>query len=218
MGDLTPELAPELAAVVSVAGVSKRFGAQQLFVDVSADIGRGEFVAVTGPSGSGKTTFGNIVLGLLKADGGTVRRADGLARTAFQKIYQDPAAAFAPTVTLRRSLQDLVALHRLSWAELSTLMERLRLPTALLDRLPSQVSGGELQRFSIARVLMLRPALIFADEPTSRLDPLTQQETLFLLREHARQHRCAVLLVTHDPDIAANLAQRQIRLLPGATS
>lgn len=207
-----------LPPIVQIDNISKRFGAQQLFADVSMEIQQGEFVAITGPSGSGKTTLGNIVLGLQKADSGSVRRAGGLARTAFQKIYQDPAAAFAPTVTLRRSLQDLVELHRLSWSELAALMERLRLPAALLDRLPEQVSGGELQRFAIARVLMLKPALIFADEPTSRLDPLTQQETLFLLREHARQHRCAVLLVTHDPDIATRLAQRQIRLLPGAAS
>lgn len=212
-----------LPPVVQIDNISKRFGAQQLFADVSMEIQQGEFVAITGPSGSGKTTLGNIVLGLQKADSGSVRRVGGLARTAFQKIYQDPAAAFAPTVTLRRSLQDLVELHRLSWSELAALMERLRLPAALLDRLPEQVSGGELQRFAIARVLMLKPALIFADEPTSRLDPLTQQETLFLLREHARQHRCAVLLVTHDPDIAARLAQRQIRLprllsQPGAAS
>lgn len=204
--------------VVRIQQIGKRFGAQQLFADVSADIGRGEFVAVTGPSGAGKTSFGNIVLGLLKPDSGSVQRAPGLARTAFQKIYQDPAAAFAPTVTLRRSLLDLLELHQLPWATLAALLERLRLPPELLDRLPSQVSGGELQRFSIARVLMLKPALIFADEPTSRLDPLTQQDTLFLLREHAQQHQCAVLLVTHDADIAATLAQRQIRLRPGAAS
>lgn len=204
--------APPSPPVVQVDGVGKRYGAQQLFSNVTTEIRRGECVAITGPSGAGKTTFGNIVLGLIQADSGTVRRADGLARTAFQKIYQDPAAAFAPGVTLRRSLQDLIALHRLNWEELTALLERLRLPPALLDRLPAQVSGGELQRFSIARVLMLRPALIFADEPTSRLDPLTQQETLMLLREHALQYRCALLLVTHDHDIARRYAQRQISL------
>ena len=154
------------------------------------------------------------MLGLLRPDAGTVMRAPGLARTAFQKIYQDPAAAFAPSVTLRRSLLDLIALHLLAWDDLAVLMQRLRLPSGLLDRLPSQVSGGELQRFAIARVLLMRPALIFADEPTSRLDPLTQQETLLLLHEHAMQHQCAVLLVTHDQDIAARLAQRHIRLAP----
>ncbi|MBV7536826.1 ATP-binding cassette domain-containing protein [Duganella sp. sic0402] len=198
--------------VVSIQGVGKRFGAQRLFDSVSAEIRRGELIAVTGPSGSGKTTFGNLVLGLLKTDNGSVHRAKGLARTAFQKIYQDPAAAFAPGVSLRRSMQDLIDLHQLAWEDLTLLLERLRLPPALLERLPGQVSGGELQRFAIARVLMMRPALIFADEPTSRLDPITQQETLLLLREHARRYQCAVLLVTHDHDIAAKLAQRQISL------
>ena len=200
------------AIVATIDGVAKRFGAQPLFSGVSAVLRRGECVAVTGPSGSGKTTFGNIVLGLLKPDTGSVQRAGGLARTAFQKLYQDPAAAFAPTVTLRRALQDVIALHRLSWDELHAVLARLRLRPELLDRLPAHVSGGELQRFALARVLMLRPALIFADEPTSRLDPVTQQETLALLVDHARSTQCAVLLVTHDPDIAARLAQRTILL------
>jgi len=88
----------------------------------------------------------------------------------------------------------------------------------LLDRLPSQVSGGELQRFALARVLLLRPALIFADEPTSRLDPVTQQETLVLLAEHAREHGCAVLLVTHDADIPARMATRVISLSASRSS
>ncbi|KQQ45140.1 ABC transporter ATP-binding protein [Duganella sp. Leaf126] len=200
--------------LVRIDGVAKRYGVQQLFAGVTAQIRRGECIAVTGPSGSGKTTFGNIVLGLLQPDAGSVTRAPGLARTAFQKLYQDPAAAFAPSVTLRQSLQDVVGLHRLAWSDLDILLARLRLRPALLDRLPAQVSGGELQRFALARVLLLRPALIFADEPTSRLDPVTQQETLALLVQHARASGCAVLLVTHDADIAAHLASRAISLSP----
>ena len=211
-----PRLAPIKAidgqVLVEIESVAKRFGAQHLFAGVTAQIRRGEFIAVTGPSGSGKTTFGNIVLGLLRPDSGTVTRGAGLARTAFQKIYQDPAAAFAPAATLRQSLQDVIALHKLSWAELESLLARLRLRPALLDRLPSQVSGGELQRFALARVLLLRPALIFADEPTSRLDPVTQQETLVLLAEHAQEFGCAVLLVTHDAAISARMATRVIGL------
>jgi len=204
--------------LVHIDNVKKSFGAQHLFAGVTAQIRRGEFIAVTGPSGSGKTTFGNIVLGLLRPDSGTVTRGAGLARTAFQKIYQDPAAAFAPSVTLRQSLQDVVALHRLAWPELEGLLTRLRLRPGLLDRLPSQVSGGELQRFALARVLLLRPALIFADEPTSRLDPVTQQETLALLAEHAREYGCAVLLVTHDADIPARMATRVISLSASRSS
>lgn len=209
----TPAMATDPAPVIAqIDNVAKSFGRQPLFGGVSAQIRRGEVIAITGPSGSGKTTFGNIVLGLMEPDSGQVVRAPALAPTAFQKIYQDPGAAFAPTISLRQSLRDLVELHRLAWDDLPPLLTRLRLQMALLDRLPSQVSGGELQRFALARILMLKPALIFADEPTSRLDPITQQETLALLVEHAAACHCAVLLVTHDPWIAEKLAQRQIVL------
>ncbi|TWI69842.1 peptide/nickel transport system ATP-binding protein [Pseudoduganella lurida] len=204
---------PAQRNVVCVDGVAKAFGDERLFDGVSARFGAGEIVAVSGPSGSGKTTFGNLVLGLLAPDRGSVTRAAGLAPTAFQKIYQDPAAAFAPRITLRTALRDLVRLHRLDWQVLDDLLARMRLSTALLDRLPGQVSGGELQRIALARVLLMKPALIFADEPTSRLDPVTQQEVIALLAEQARAHDCAVMLVTHDADIAHRIADRQIALL-----
>lgn len=199
-------------SLVRVEGVAKAFGQQTLFSGIDAAIAPGEIVAVSGPSGSGKTTFGNIVLGLLQPDAGRVTRALGLAPTAFQKIQQDPGAAFAPRITLRQSLRDLVKLHRLDWAELETLLQRMRLAPALLDRLPHQVSGGELQRIALARVLLMKPALIFADEPTSRLDPVTQQEVFALLLEQVRASGCALLLVTHDADIVARLAGRRIAL------
>jgi len=203
---------PDADPVVHVAGVGKSFGRHELFKGIDATIGAREVVAITGPSGSGKTTFGNIVLGLSKPDAGQVERASGLAPTAFQKIQQDPGAAFAPRIRLRQSLRDLVDLHRLDWSRLEALLERMRLAPGLLDRLPHQVSGGELQRIALARVLLMRPALIFADEPTSRLDPVTQQEVFALLLEHVRASSCAMLLVTHDLDIVRSVAGRRIEL------
>jgi len=98
----------------------------------------------------------------------------------------------------------------LELGNLRTLMERLRLPEQFLDRRPDQVSEGELQRFSLVRLLLLSPAMIFADEPTSRLDLITQQETIDLLVEQTEENNCALLLVTHDPAIAANV-------VPGAS-
>ena len=198
--------------IASVEKVAKSFGKRCLFSGISVEIRRGEVVAVTGESGAGKTTFGNLLLGLLRPDAGKVVRATGLPRTAFQKLYQDPAAAFAPGLSLRTALLDVLALQGLRWDDVAPLLARLRLGEQLLDRLPSQVSGGELQRFALARVLLLKPALIFADEPTSRLDPITQQETLSLLLEAAADSGCAVLLVTHDAEIARAVAQRQISL------
>ena len=204
--------APASGAIVQVDGVSKSFGRQLLFSGVDARIAAGEIVAVAGPSGSGKTTFGNIVLGLTRPDGGRVQRASELAPTAFQKIQQDPGAAFAPRIRLRQSLRDLVQLHGLDWTQLEALLTRMRLAPALLDRLPHQVSGGELQRIALARVLLMQPALIFADEPTSRLDPVTQQDVFALLLEHVRDKRCALLLVTHDSEIVDSVACRRITL------
>jgi len=129
-----------------------------------------------------------------------------LVKLRVQKLYQDPPAAFPPRTSLRQAMADLVKRHRLDPAEIDRLMARLRLDPILLDRRPDQVSGGELQRFAMLRILMLSPAFIFADEPTSRLDPITQQETLDLLADHAAERNCALLLVTHDPAIARNLA------------
>jgi peptide/nickel transport system ATP-binding protein len=193
-------------------GLSKRFGGRTLFAGVDLDIHAGERVAIAGASGSGKTTLGNLLLGLLRPDAGTVARGPGVGRLGLQKLYQDPAAAFAPRIALRASIEDLVRRHRIDPRAPARLMERLRLDAGLLDRLPGQVSGGELQRFALVRVLLLRPALLFADEPTSRLDPITQQETMALLAEAAAEHGCALLLVTHEQALADRMATRRIAL------
>jgi len=201
--------------VVTGRNLAKSFGAQTLFTGMDFDLCAGDRVAVTGPSGSGKTSLGNIVLGLLEPDTGKVDRDTRFPAIRFQKLYQDPPAAFAPHATLRQMLQDLIALHRLEGARVVAMMRRLRLSEALLDRRPRQISGGELQRFAMIRVLLLDPVLIFADEPTSRLDPITQQETINLLVDHAAEQNAALLFVTHDPAIAKNLAGTSLLTISG---
>jgi peptide/nickel transport system ATP-binding protein len=198
--------------VLTASGLSKRFGRQQLFSNVDVEVLAGERVAVTGPSGSGKTTLGGILLGLVRPDSGSVSRQMDLPAWKYQKLYQDPIAAFAPRATLRRSFMDLVALHGLHWSKVETWMERMRLRDPLLDRRPDQVSSGELQRFALIRVLLLQPVLLVADEPTSRLDPITQQETLDLLVESLGESGCGLVLITHDLAIAGNVASRVIAL------
>lgn len=192
--------------------LGKRFGHRLLFEQLDIHIHAGERLAIQGGSGSGKTTLGNILLGLIAPDHGEVLRAPGLPRQGLQKLYQDPAAAFAPRLSLGQALRDLIRLHRLDGRELGPLLTRLRLSPSLLERLPGQVSGGELQRIALARLLLLKPAVIFADEPTSRLDPLTQQQTLTLLADTAETHGCALVLVTHDPDIATRLTSTQLQM------
>ncbi len=194
------------APLLSASGLTKRYGAHTLFAALDVEVCAGQRLAVVGPSGSGKTTLGDVLVGVTRPDAGTVRRRPGIPPTRFQKLYQDPPAAFPPRVTLRQAIDDLVARHRLDTQDVTRLMARLKLDPTLLGRRPDQVSGGELQRFALLRILLLSPAFIFADEPTSRLDPITQQETIDLLVEHAAERECALLLVTHDARIGTNVA------------
>ncbi|EPC00348.1 hypothetical protein L861_07570 [Litchfieldella anticariensis FP35 = DSM 16096] len=198
--------------VVEARHLSMARGGKTLFENLSLRIAPGEIVGISGPSGCGKSTLGDVLLGLAKADKGEVIRQPGRSRLGFQKLYQDPPAAFSPHWTLRRLLDDLLRRHGIERTAVSPLMTRLGLDEQLLDRLPGEISGGELQRFAILRVLLLEPCFLFADEPTSRLDPITQQETLALLAELARERRCGVMLVSHDPALIERLCDRCLTL------
>ncbi|MFF2242829.1 ABC transporter ATP-binding protein [Arthrobacter sp. NPDC058130] len=204
--------APTGGPLISGEGLAKAFGGQELFSDLSVTIRAGERIAFSGPSGSGKTTLGNVLLRLLPPDTGHVHHAGTLRAGRLQKLYQDPAAAFPPRVLLRDSFGDVLRRHRLKPERLEELMASLRLAPALLHRKPGQVSGGELQRLAIIRSMLLEPALLFADEPTSRLDLITQQETMNSLMGQADRHGCALVLVTHDDALARAVTHRRIRI------
>ncbi|WP_237380596.1 ABC transporter ATP-binding protein [Cupriavidus sp. SW-Y-13] len=195
--------------VIRATGLAKRFGAQNLFRQLDLSLHAGERVAVTGPSGSGKSTLGNILLGLIQADAGHVNQPGNVARVRYQKLYQDPTAAFAPRRTLGHALDDLCRRHRVDPARIAPLMQRLRLRPVLLTRLPGAVSGGELQRFALLRALLLDPVFLFADEPTSRLDPVTQKEVIDLIVDVTTERGCALMLVTHDRALGDAVAARQ---------
>lgn len=202
----------ERGPVVEARNIAKSRGGKALFEGLTLSVGPGEIVGVSGPSGCGKSTLGDVLLGVVKADQGDVIRERGQARVGFQKLYQDPPAAFSPHWTLARLTDDLLRRHRLEPALIPALMERLHLEPTLLERRPGEISGGELQRFALLRVLLLRPRFLFADEPTSRLDPITQQQTLALLVELAREWHCGVMLVSHDPALIERVCDRQLSL------
>ncbi|MFC6672360.1 ATP-binding cassette domain-containing protein [Marinobacterium aestuariivivens] len=186
-------------------------GGQCLFEGLSLQIAAGEILGITGPSGCGKSTLGDVLLGLHSPDSGHVEVRVQRPH-ALQKVFQDPPSAFPRSVVLGRVIDDLVRRHRLDGRRIAPLMERLRLSPGLLARRPGEVSGGELQRLAILRVMLLDPVLLFADEPTSRLDPVTQQEVIELLVDLARQQGCAVVLVSHDRALIERTAHRCISL------
>lgn len=198
--------------LVAAANLTKSFGGTELFRDVSLEIRPGERWALAGPSGVGKTTLGNILLRLTPPDRGSVHHHDAVSGGRLQKLYQDPALSFPPRVRLADALRDVVRRHRVPTGRLESLLDTLGLPGDLLARLPDQVSGGELQRLAIVRAMLLEPALVFADEATSRLDLITQERTMDCLMPELTRSGCALLLVTHDQTLAAAIAEHHLRL------
>lgn len=208
----TREISTSAPAILEARKLTKERGGKQLFKGLDLRIAAGEIMGVAGDSGCGKSSLGDILLGLLPPDQGEVLRQPGVAMHRYQKIYQDPPAAFAPGVSLRRLFDDVIGLHRLDPARLPPLLEQLRLSPDLLSRTANEVSGGELQRLAIARALLLDPVLLFADEPVSRLDPITAREVIALLVDAAASKGCALLLVSHDAQMLAKVCDRQMTL------
>ena len=199
-------------------------GRPPLFTDLDLHVPRGGVLALTGPSGSGKTTLGNILVGLQPPGAGELtwagadiyrdRRALTRLRRRYQKLHQDPATAFVPHRPIGRQLADLAEVVpglQLDTA-LPPLLDRLRLRDALLKRYPSEVSGGEAQRLAIARLLLLEPSMIVADEPTSRLDPILQRETILLLRSLVQERSIGLVLISHDPALVRSVADDAVVL------
>jgi peptide/nickel transport system ATP-binding protein len=197
--------------VVDVRDLSVTRGGRVLFSGVGFDVAEGGVFGITGPSGCGKSTLGDAVLGLVAPKSGKVIRRASFAPHSFQKLYQDPVAAFPRKRTLRQTLNDVARMTG-ETARITPLLDQLGLPESLLERRPGAVSGGELQRLSILRALLRRPALIFADEPTSRLDPITQARVIAMLGEIAETQGTAILLVSHDAALVRNTADAALPL------
>lgn len=207
---------PALAA----RGVSRRYGEREVLKDFSLTLERGGFEALMGPSGSGKSTFLHLAAGLLAADAGAVeiggrdvvkmsdgevtkfrRRRIGVVFQAFNLLS---GKTVRENVLLPLRLEGgLRAVRRpAALARLAALAEQLEI-AALLDRRPEELSGGERQRVAFARALMPMPEVVLADEPTGNLDLAATKRVCELLRRANETEKSAILVVTHDPVVAA---------------
>jgi putative ABC transport system ATP-binding protein len=194
---------------------------------VSLTIPTGDYLAILGPSGSGKSTLMHLLGGLDRPTGGTLRiagrdvtklGATELARLrnhtigfVFQSFHLLPRTTAVDNVALPLVYAGVRAGERRRRAE--EVLRRVGLGHRLKHR-PNQLSGGEQQRVAIARALVTGPSLLLADEPTGNLDSATGAEVLGLLEALNRESGVAVVLVTHDQDVAARAA-RQIRMRDG---
>ncbi|OCC05492.1 hypothetical protein BA190_08775 [Labrys sp. WJW] len=195
-------------------------GGRILADDLNFHCHAGHISALLGKSGIGKTTLGRTLLGLISPLGGSVRRPIAEGGRLVQKLHQDPTRVFAPWQSLGRSLEDLCRLPGgdRSFREVPGLMQRFGLRQDLLHRRPHQVSGGEAQRLALVRILAMRPKMLIADEPTSRLDPPVQEQVIRYLRKVADEDELAILLITHDRDLARAMADRLMLMVADENS
>jgi peptide/nickel transport system ATP-binding protein len=219
-----------LARELTVGLSRSRHPKHMLFSGVDLAVKRGEIVGLYGPSGIGKTTLGNVMLGLQRAHGGMVawqgERLDDLSRNRFkslrplyQKVHQSPAMAFSPRMTIGRSMLDVLAMAAGRNGEdaakanlLETALDQVGLGRDLLGRFPRQLSGGELQRFAVARALLHSPCFLVADEPTSRLDASVQAVVARLLQSVARDRDMGMLFISHDKVLLKVICDRILEL------
>lgn len=189
---------------------------------VSMTVSPGEIVCLAGPSGSGKTTIAEVAVGLRRPDSGTRRwherpttrwgwDAPPPVRRRAQLVPQHPHLATDPRLTLRRSLAVVTSLHRISAPTVQSWLERCEIAPELLDRHPDEVSGGQLQRFVLARALCLGPELLVVDEATSAQDAITTAAIARIVRGLA-QDETAVLFIAHDHHLVERLCDRSVDL------
>ncbi|MGZ5092989.1 MAG: ABC transporter ATP-binding protein [Burkholderiales bacterium] len=199
--------------MLTIKGLTKTYGdvrARQVLLNVSLDVGRGEFVAIMGESGSGKSTLLNLIAGLdtpdsgdIVFDGTNVTTLGDTARTLLRRdrmgfVFQ--AFHLLPHLTVAQNVRlplDLIGVEPADAGQRTRgMLEAVGLASHASDY-PRTLSGGEAQRAAIARALVHRPALLLADEPTGNLDAESASEVLSLLRAQVREYASGCVLVTH---------------------
>ncbi|RJE89043.1 ABC transporter ATP-binding protein [Paenibacillus sp. 1011MAR3C5] len=217
--------------MIRVSDVSKTYGkgeaATRALRDVSLTIGRGETVAITGPSGCGKTTLLHLLAGLEGADKGEIWAGDALiTQLDDQEIAKIRLSRMGFVFQTYHLVPVLTAWENaalpLIASGVSTKEARTRALEALKEvgladkahRYPSQLSGGQNQRIAIARAIIGKPSIIWADEPTGALDSDTADQIIGLLEMLNRHYGTTLVIVTHDPKVADRMS-RIIRLQNG---
>jgi putative ABC transport system ATP-binding protein len=216
--------------VLKCTAVTKSFGPTPALRGADIDVAAGEVLAVMGPSGSGKSTLLHCLAGILRPDSGEVwfdgRRIDDLPEPTRSRLRRDrfgfvfQFGQLVPELPVLENVMLPLLLGgermRTARAAANSLLDRLDLD-GLHRRRPGELSGGQAQRVAVARALVARPTVIFADEPTGSLDTLAGEMVLDLLVDRARDQGATVLLVTHEARVAS-FADRQVVVRDGVAT
>lgn len=197
-------------AVLEVKNVSFRYGnGPWILKDVSMEVEQGERVVILGPSGYGKSTLAKIIAGYLEPLSGKVLwNNHDLPQNCFcpiQLIYQHPEKALNPRWKMKKSLFE-------AGEPSEEVLSQVGIKEKWYDRWPNELSGGELQRFCVARVLKPETRLLIADEMTTMLDTLNQAHIWNFILEYAEKHGMSIIAITHNKFLAEKIATRIIRI------
>src|ERR1700756_4941090 len=223
---------PVLAIDNLVVNLGRNPSDLRIIDGVSLELSERETLCLVGESGSGKSVTALTVMGLLQKNalmptGGSIklvgeelltasdRRLRQLRATRMAMIFQEPMTALNPVVPVGRQIDEVLRAHtdldaRTRRKRILAMMEQVRLPEVerIFASYPHRLSGGQRQRIMIAMALVLEPKLLIADEPTTALDVTTQKQILTLIRDLQRDHGTAVLFITHDMGVVAEIADR----------
>ena len=194
--------------------------------DVSFDLAPGETFGIVGESGSGKSTVLKAIAGLVPADKPALhlngqpiaQKRSKAERRLMQFVFQDPYGSLHPRQTVDDILREPLIIHGIKDADqkVSTVLSEVGLGAIHRYRFPHQLSGGQRQRVSIARALILKPAILLLDEPTSALDVSIQAEILNLIARLRREYQLTSILVSHDLSVIAHMCERVAVMRHGA--
>lgn len=206
--------------LLEVRDLHKSYNHKIALNKVSFEVKQGEILGIVGESGSGKSTLLKAISGLLSYDGGNIdmnkvdisgMKPQQLGRYV-QSIFQDPISSFDPSLTIRESFsiveKNFSDKEGVSSEAKMILLKDVDLPLQLLDKYPRELSGGQCQRFAIARALISQPRLLLCDEITSSLDVISQRKVIDILKRLKEYYRLTILFVSHDLSVVANLCDR----------
>lgn len=215
--------------VLVVRNLYKSFGDNNVLIDMTLELEKGESVVVLGKSGSGKSVLIKCIIGLLKPDKGTIEMFEknipdlneeelDTIRAKVGFLFQ--SNALYDSMTIRENLEFPLRRHWIHFAqdEVNKRVENALEDVGLLhtiDRMPEELSGGMRKRIALARTLILDPEIILYDEPTTGLDPITSNEILELMRNIQKKYNTSSLIISHDMNCVRTTSDRVIILLEG---
>jgi peptide/nickel transport system ATP-binding protein len=211
-------------SLLTIRNLSKDFEGINIFKNVSFTVEKGETIGLYGKSGSGKTTIGRCIMGLEKPTRGEIiingknmlsmnKKEISKIRPQVQMIFQHPETSLNPRMKAFDSIiEPLLVTTNLTKKDLidaaQSLMNLVGLRMEQMERYPHQLSGGEIQRIVLARILSLNPDFIVADEPTSMLDVSVQAQILRLMEKMQSEKGISYLLISHDIEILKVVCDR----------